>query len=129
LNQVTRPRAQDAALATYAGKIAKAEAQVDWSHPTQFIWRQIRAFNPTPGTVTTLQGAPLKIWRAQPLLAPASGVPGSVLTATASGIVVATGDGALLITELQPAGGVRLPAAAYVAGHALAPGTLLGRRA
>jgi len=127
LNHVTLPRAQDAAHATYAGKITKAEAHIDWTRPTDLISRQIRSFNPVPGAVTTLAGAPLKIWRAQP--SPLSGVPGNVLAAAASGIVVATGDGALSITELQSAGGARLPAAAYLAGHALAPGTLLGHRA
>ncbi len=129
LQHPAQQRAQDTALVTYAEKITKAEAQIDWTHPTQVIWRQVRAFNPAPGAVTTLAGAPLKIWRAQPATPPRSGMPGSVLAAAASGIVVATGDGALLITELQPAGGTRLPVAAFVAGHALTPGTRLGARA
>ena len=129
LNHPAQPRAQDTSLATYAEKVTKAEAQIDWTRPAQLIWRQIRAFNPVPGAVTTLAGAPLKIWRAHPSAMPHSAPPGSVLAATASGIIVATGDGALSISELQAAGGTRLSAAAFVAGHALAHGTQLGSRA
>ncbi len=122
------PQLQDAASATYAAKISKSEAPIDWSRPTLEIWRQIRAFNPTPGAVTTLLDTPLKIWRARPFPAPGPTAPGSVFAAS-PGIGVATGDGALLIEELQLAGGSRLRAAAFAAGHTLAAGTQLGRRA
>lgn len=126
LNQPPQPRAQDESLATYAVKITKAEAQIEWTRPTQAIWRQIRAFNPVPGAATTLAGATLKIWHAQPSPAGNTGLPGRVLATAASGIVVGTGDGALSIVELQHAGGKRLTAADFLAGHVLAPGMRLG---
>ncbi len=125
MSQQAEPRPQDAALATYAGKITKAEAQVDWSRPPEIIWRQIRAYNPAPGAATTLGGVPLKLWRAQP--APGhAGEPGAVLAAGADGIVVGAGGGAVVLTELQLAGGRRLAADAFLAGHPLARGTRLG---
>jgi methionyl-tRNA formyltransferase len=119
------PRAQDDAAATYAAKISKAEAAITWSRSARDICRQIRAFNPVPGAVTTLNGAALKIWRARPA-DPADARPGTVVSAAADGIVVAAGDGTVCITELQKAGGKRLSAPVFLAGSALAPGTRLG---
>ncbi len=124
LQQTTVPRLQDPALATYAEKIRKAEAQIDWTQPAQRIDRCIRAFNPAPGASTTLRGMPLKIWRARPLVS-GGRPPGSILAAE-SEIVIATGEGALAIAELQLAGGRRLAAPAFLAGHTAAPGTVLG---
>ena len=125
LHEHPMPRAQDDAAATYAEKISKAEAAITWSRTAYDICRQIRAFNPMPGAVTTLNGTALKIWRAHPA-GPAIARPGTVVSAAADGIVVATGDGAVCITELQKAGGKRLPAAAFVSGAALTPGIPLG---
>ena len=125
LQERQSPRAQDNAAATYAGKISKAEAVIDWSRSTQHICRQIRAFNPAPGASTRLDGALLKIWRAQPVSAPAA-PPASVVSADASGIVVAAADGGVKITELQKAGGTRLSAQAFLGGAMLIPGTRLG---
>ena len=119
------PRAQDEAAATYAEKISKAEAVIDWSRSAGEICRQIRAFNPAPGAMTRLDGAPLKIWRAQPA-AQATAAPGTIVSADAMGIVVAAGGGAVNITQLQKAGGKRLAAAAFLAGTGLTPGTRLG---
>ena len=127
LQQRALPRAQSAALATYAPKITKSEAQIDWTRPAQSLWREIRAFNPMPGAATTLAGATLKIWHAHPVQG--AGEPGEVLAADTSGIMVATGEGALALTELQLAGGKRLTAAAFLAGRALVPGTRLGGHA
>ncbi|HEV2007985.1 MAG TPA: methionyl-tRNA formyltransferase [Burkholderiales bacterium] len=125
LHEHPLPRAQDDAAATYAAKIAKAETAIIWSRSAYDICRQIRAFNPAPGAVTTLNGAALKIWRAYPA-GPVSARPGTVVSAAADGIVVATGDGAVCITELQKAGGKRLFVPAFVSGAALTPGTPLG---
>ena len=125
LHENPLPRAQDDAAATYAAKISKAEAAINWSCSARDICRQIRAFNPAPGAVTSLNGAALKIWRAHPA-GPAAGPRGTVVSAAAEGIVVAAGDGAVCITELQKAGGKRLSAPAFLAGLALAPGTRLG---
>jgi len=121
------PRAQDAGAATYADKIRKAEAVIDWTRSADDICRQIRAFNPAPGAATTLDGAALKIWCAQPV-AHRNAPPGTVAGVGASGIVVAAGAGAVNITELQKAGAKRLAARAFLTGAALAPGARLGTR-
>ena len=115
---------QDHARASYAAKITKAEARIDWNRPAAELARAIRAYNPMPGAYTTWQGQPLKLWRAEPVSA-ASAVPGTVLLANADGIVVATGDGALRLLELQRAGGKRLAAASFLTGAALQPGERL----
>ncbi len=111
--------------ATYAAKLAPAETVIDWRASADAIDRRVRAFDPAPGAQTTLAGAALKIWEASPLPG-GFGAPGTVAQAEAAGIVVACGEGALNVTGLQRAGGKRMPAAAFLAGHALATGTRLG---
>ena len=118
-------QAQDAALATYAPKIEKREALIDWREPAETIARKVRAFNPVPGAATARGGAPLKIWRALPTEG-LEAEPGTVLRADGSGIVVACGAGALCVTELQRAGGKRVTAGAFLAGSHLEPGEKLG---
>ncbi|MBI2308330.1 MAG: methionyl-tRNA formyltransferase [Rhodocyclales bacterium] len=118
---------QPAAGVTYAAKIDKAESAIDWTQPAAVIDRHIRAFNPFPGAHSTLAGVPVKVWRAVPTAG--AGAPGEVLAANREGIVVACGDGALCIVELQKAGGKRLPAAQFLAGHALAAGGRFGAAA
>ena len=105
---------------TYAAKIEKAEAQIDWRRPAREIERQIRAFNPFPGAAGTLDGAAIKVWRSE--LVAAVAPPGTVVSVERSGIVVACGDGGLCLTELQKAGGKRLPVAQFLAGNPIAPG-------
>lgn len=119
------PRAQDDSAATYAAKISKAEAVIDWSKSAADICRQIRAFNPRPGAATTLNGAPLKIWCAHTVPG-GNGIPGTVGSAGTQGLMVATGGGAICITKLQKAGGKPLAAAAFLAGTTVAPGIRLG---
>jgi methionyl-tRNA formyltransferase len=114
---------QPAAGATYAPKIAKREAEIDWSLPAVQIERTVRAMRPSPGAAAMLDGAVLKLWRAK--LADASGEPGRVLDAGPRGVLVACGQGALLVEELQRAGGRRLHAADFLRGVALAPGARL----
>ncbi len=121
------PQPQDDRHATYAAKIAKAEARITWGEPAAVIERQVRAFDPTPGAWTTLGDTVLKIWRARPC--EGQGRPGEVLSCGQDGITVACGEAALRILALQPAGGRRLEAAAFLAGHALAPGVVLGEGA
>lgn len=116
---------QDSASATYAAKITKAEARLDWNRSAAELARAIRAYNPVPGAQTTWQGQPLKLWRAEPVAAGAA-APGTVLQADSGGILVATGDGALRVLELQRAGGKRLPAQSFLAGAAVQPGERLG---
>jgi len=109
---------------TYAEKLKKEEATIDWSKPAGELDRMIRAFNPFPSAQTAHGETALKIWRAA--LVDAQGEPGAILSADKAGIIVACGQHALLVTELQKAGGKRLDAAAFLAGHPLAVGMRLG---
>ncbi len=107
---------------TYAAKIDKAEAQLDWRLPAVQLERQIRAFNPFPGALGSLDGVAVKVWRAEMVAAAAT--PGTILSVERKGIIVACGDGGLRLTELQKAGGKRLPAAQFLAGNPIAPGAV-----
>jgi methionyl-tRNA formyltransferase len=110
---------QPDAGATYAAKIDRDQTTIDWSTAAQAIDRKVRAFDPVPGAETDLAGERIKIWKGFPL-AGRFGPPGGIVRADAAGIVVACGDGALMTTELQRAGGKRMSAAAFLAGHRLA---------
>jgi methionyl-tRNA formyltransferase len=118
-----RAVAQPAQGATYARKIEKGEAEIDWRRPAAEIERAVRALRPAPGAAARLRGAPIKIWRA--VVRAAHGTPGTVLAASAQGVLVACGEQALLATELQRAGGTRLAAADFLRGCAIAPGERL----
>lgn len=100
---------------SYAAKIDKAEAVLDWNLAAAELDRRVRAFNPFPGVQAMVGGLPCKIWTAQP--AEGQGLPGTVLAAGRQGILVACGEGALLLSELQKAGGKRLSAAQFLAGN------------
>lgn len=121
--QTLRP--QDAAGATYAAKISKAEAIIEWSRSADEICRQVRAFNPVPGAVTTIDGSSIKIWSAR-AAGGADGPPGNILAVAGSGIVIAAGAGAVEITELQKAGAKRLTAGAFLKGNNLVAGMRAG---
>lgn len=105
---------------TYAAKITKQETAADWRRPAQVLDRMIRAFTPFPAVQAGLCGLAVKLWKARP--EPGSGVPGTVLEAGKAGILVACGEGALRVLELQKAGGKRLPAAQFLAGNPLREG-------
>jgi methionyl-tRNA formyltransferase len=108
---------------TYAEKIGKHEAALDWRLPAAVLARQVRAFDPFPGSVATLaDGTSVKIWAATPAEASGRDEPGAILDVTPDGIVVACGEGALRLTQLQKPGGKRLPAREFLAGAALAAG-------
>ncbi|WP_288253691.1 methionyl-tRNA formyltransferase [uncultured Hydrogenophaga sp.] len=109
---------------TYAHKIEKAEAAIDWTQPAAAIARRVRAFDPFPGAHTTHAGETIKVWAAEAL--PGNGRAGEALAVEPEGITVACGEGALRLTVLQRAGGKRLPAADFLRGFALAPGEVLG---
>jgi len=109
---------------TYAQKLAKAEAQLDWNQSAEELARRIRAFNPVPGAATLLDGEPLKLWLAEAVAG--QGEPGTVLAADADGVVVAAGSGAVRISALQAPGGKRLAARDFVAGRPALVGTRLG---
>ena len=112
---------------TYAAKIAKQEAVIDWTLPAAVIDRQVRAFNPWPVAETTWRGRQLRIWSGRPVDLPADGTaPGGVLDRERGRLVVATGAGAYEITRVQLAGRNALPAAEFLRAHDLA-GEYLGR--
>ena len=111
------PVAQPTTGTTYAAKISKAEAQLDWAEPADVLARKIRAFNPFPGATLPLAGEPVKIWRAEAVIG--AGKPGQILAADANGIVVATNHGALRLTELQKPGGRRATSADFLRGKPL----------
>jgi methionyl-tRNA formyltransferase len=115
------PQAQDDTLATYASKLSKEEAQLDWNQPATTLARAVRAFNPVPGAWALLDGAPLKIWSAQ--ACPGNGAPGEVLAAEPDRLRVACGEGALCLQEIQPAGSKRMTVAAFLAGRPVPVGT------
>jgi methionyl-tRNA formyltransferase len=115
--------AQPAEGVTYAQKIDKLEALIQWERSAEEISRQVRAFNPWPMAETRFNGEQLRIWEAEPLEAPAmnsAATPaGAVLSATGEGIDVVCGTGVLRIHRLQLAGRKPLPAADFVRGHRL----------
>lgn len=111
---------QPAAGVTYAHKIEKAEAAIDWTRSAAELDRHLRAFNPFPGAQAQFAGQTVKLWAAQPVAG--AGEPGCVLAVDRQAVVVACGSGALAVTELQKAGGKRLPVREFLAGHPLQPG-------
>jgi methionyl-tRNA formyltransferase len=115
---------QDDSLSTYAKKLDKAEAAVDWSRPAQEIARQVRAFNPWPVAHTRYEDFNLRLWVADPV-AGSGGPAGAVMAANRSGIDVATGEGLLRITRLQMPGKKVLSAGEFVNAHTI-QGVLLG---
>jgi len=119
------PQAQDDRDATYAAKLSKEEAQLDWHQPADALARAVRAYNPAPGAWTLLDGDPLKVWAARAVAG--TGNPGKMLRAEAEQLVIACGSGALALHEVQPAGGKRMSAAAFLAGRPLSAGTRFGR--
>lgn len=116
------PQKQPEQGVTYAHKIDKAESAIDWRQSAVQIERRLRAFDPFPGGLATLAGQPLKVWRGE--VVARQGQPGSALAVSDAGIDVACGEGALRLTELQRAGGKRLPAAAFLAGHPIPAGAV-----
>lgn len=105
---------------TYSHKIDKAEATIDWTCSAAELDRRIRAFNPFPGAQARFAGQPVKLWRAVPVAG--SGEPGTILAVDRRQIVVACGDRALAVSELQKAGGKRLPVDQFLAGYPLQVG-------
>ncbi|WP_107879780.1 methionyl-tRNA formyltransferase [Neisseria animaloris] len=108
---------------TYAQKLSKEEARINWSESAETIERKIRAFNPVPVAWTEYQGKPMKIWQAE--VVSQNGKAGEVLLCNSDGLVVACGEKALRITELQPAGSKRMTVAAFAAGNRVEEGTFL----
>lgn len=118
---------QDDSLTCYAPMLKKEDGAISWEADALTIQNRIRGMNPWPGTYTMIDGKMLKIFRAQG--STGDGAPGTVLEVGRDGIEVACGDGSIVITELQLEGKKRLPAAEFLAGCRLEPGTVLGRLA
>jgi len=116
------PCPQPEAGVTYAAKIEKGEAPLDWRLPAIQLARQVRAFNPFPGALASFQGNSIKVWSAR--ASEAAGAPAAILSADKNGVVVACGEGSLCLVELQKAGGKRLPVAQFLAGMPLAAGAV-----
>src|SRR6266446_6927553 len=115
-----RPRPQPAEGVTYAVKLDQRESRLDWRESAVAVSRRVRAFDPAPGARVRLRGVELKLWRCA--AAPGRGIPGEVLNVHPSGVLVACGEGALLIAELERSGGKRLAAAEFLRGFPLLAG-------
>jgi methionyl-tRNA formyltransferase len=119
LNSLPAPLPQNNDEATYAPKLSREDGRIDWSRPADRIDRQIRAFDPWPGTFTTFGGSPLKILAAKP--ADGSGAPGQVLDFA---LTVACGNHALRLTRVQLPGRAALGADEFLRGHPVPPGSV-----
>ncbi len=115
--------------ANYAAKISKEEAALDFAQPAHVLARKIRAFNPFPGAFASFNGVAVKLWRAEAVPGTSGREPGQILAASAqTGVIVACGEDALRLTELQKPGGKRLPAAEFLKGFPMEGGRFsLGR--
>jgi methionyl-tRNA formyltransferase len=113
-----RPQPDDGAC--YAAKISKAEAAIDFRRPAATLDCAIRAFDPFPGALMTVDGDVIKLWRASAIDRP--GEPGLISRVGDDGITIGCGTGSLCVTELQKSGGRRLPVAEFLRGHPLMAG-------
>ncbi|MBX3275252.1 MAG: methionyl-tRNA formyltransferase [Sandaracinaceae bacterium] len=118
------PVPQDPARATIAPLLEKEDGRVDWSAPARAVHDRVRGLSPWPGAFTTLSGARLMVHRTRPT--DGAGAPGEVLRAEGDALVVACGEGAVALCELQLAGKRRLDARAFLSGHPVAVGARLG---
>jgi methionyl-tRNA formyltransferase len=116
-----RATPQPAEGITYAHKIDKAEAVLDWREPAAVLERRIRAFQPAPGASSALRGTPIKVWQAH-VLPHAAAAPGTVMQSGEQGVDVATGQGVLRLQVLQKPGGKPLQAAEFLRGFPIEPG-------
>jgi methionyl-tRNA formyltransferase len=120
---LARPQPQNPAEATFAPKIGRELARLDWAAGADTLERQVRAFDPAPGAWSLLDEAPVKFFGAA--TAEGSGEPGTVLAAT-DRLLVACGEGALAVREVQPAGRSRMEAGAWARGRGIAAGRRFG---
>ncbi len=117
---VLRPVRQPAEGTSYAHKIAKAEAAIDWSQPAETLARRVRAFDPFPGCTAEIGGEAIKVWRAQAVAG--SGAPGAVLPSGEGRLWVGCGTGALELLDVQRAGGRRMSSREFLQRQAPAGG-------
>jgi methionyl-tRNA formyltransferase len=120
------PQKQEGSEATYAPPLKKEDGLIDWGKPAEMIYNQIRGMNPWPGAYTYLAGKRLKIFRTKLIKKVSRKKPGTVLDITDEGIVVGTGEGRLLLTEIQLESRKRISADKFLRGYPLPAGTQLG---
>lgn len=116
------PVPQPAEGMTYAPKLTREDGRIDWTRDAAAIDRQVRAFDPWPGTFTTVEGAVLKVLAAE--VAEGGGAPGTVLD---DRLTIACGQGALRLNRVQLGGRAAMPAEAFLRGHRMPPGIVLGK--
>jgi methionyl-tRNA formyltransferase len=119
---LARPQAQDESLATYAPKLTRETAQVDWTRPAHEVGRHVRAYDPRPGSWGRVNGAEVKLFGARVAPRGSSREPGDVIAIDAEGMLVACGGGAVRITLVQPAGKRRLAPLDWANGRGVAVG-------
>jgi len=113
------PQPQDPAQITYAGKIDKADARIDWTADAAHLARRVRAFNSWPVAETRFEGRQLRIWEAAPVTRQVTAPPGTVLSAGKDGIDIACGAGVLRVLTVQLPGGRPLSAGDFINAHTL----------
>ncbi len=113
----THPEKQDESLVTYAEKLEKSEALIDWSQPAEELARKVRGFNPWPVAHTVYRGKTLRIWNAEAVSGNQFDEPGLVQPGNGKRMEVATGEGLLKLLEVQLAGGKRMDVQAFLNAH------------
>jgi methionyl-tRNA formyltransferase len=126
INNKLQPKKQDEAKTSYAHKLSKADAHIDWTKPAIEIDRMIRAFNPWPVAFTEYHGKPMKIIMSSVKKTSGSEEPGKVINESTKGVEVATGEGALVVHRLQLPGKKAMDVADFLNGHSLSS-VLLGQ--
>lgn len=124
--EITPVKQPEESTTDYARMITKADGAIDWSRSAEELERLIRGVIPWPGAFSRLNGKTLKIWKTKILDATSDLEPGQVVAAGKEGLLVQTGQGQLLITDLQLEGKKRMDAAAFLRGYQVEPGQRLG---
>jgi methionyl-tRNA formyltransferase len=119
----TAERSQDDALATYAKKIEREDARVDWTQPAEVVARRMRAYDPKPGAWSTVRAGEVRLYGARAIV-DRSGAPGTVIETDEMGMIVACGTGAVAIREVHPAGKRRMAALDWAQGRSVAVGDI-----
>ncbi|MCL6518959.1 MAG: methionyl-tRNA formyltransferase [Armatimonadetes bacterium] len=117
-----QPKPQDHSLATHAPSVKKEDCEIQWAQPADKIVNRIRGCTPRPGAYTYFEGSPLKIWLCRRLDRDMEASPGEIIEVSKEGIVVGTGDGAVLLVEVQPENRRRMTAAEFARGRHITAG-------
>jgi len=117
---VAEPQREEDAV--YSPNVSRTDEEIDWSRSARAIFNHVRGLNPFPGAYTWWNGDVFKIWRCREFEGGGAAEPGTVSAVTGEGIVVQTGNGKVLLTEIQPAGKKAMPAADFARGGSIAAG-------